>query len=133
MSITARTNTPTTTRTTGLPAAASTAASTTAATTASATASATPGSASMPRPAADPAAVIADARARIDALDDHILGLVQERMAVSAVVQQTRISTGGRRVNLSREMEILSRYREALGRPGTSLAMTILELSRGRV
>jgi chorismate mutase len=133
MSITARTSTPTTTRTTGLPAAASPTASTTAATTASATASATPGSASMPRPAADPAAVIADARARIDALDDHILGLVQERMAVSAVVQQTRISTGGRRVNLSREMEILSRYREALGRPGTSLAMTILELSRGRV
>jgi chorismate mutase len=129
MSITARTSTPTTTRTTGLPAAASPTASTTAAT----TASATPGSASMPRPAADPAAVIADARARIDALDDHILGLVQERMAVSAVVQQTRISTGGRRVNLSREMEILSRYREALGRPGTSLAMTILELSRGRV
>jgi chorismate mutase len=137
MSITTRTSTPTTTRTTGLPAAASTAASTTesttAATTVSTTASATPGSASMPRPAADPAAVIADARARIDALDDHILGLVQERMAVSAVVQQTRISTGGRRVNLSREMEILSRYREALGRPGTSLAMTILELSRGRV
>jgi chorismate mutase len=132
MSIT-RTSTPTTTRTTGLPAAASTAASTTAATTVSTTASATPASASMPRPAADPAAVIADARARIDALDDRILGLVQERMAVSAVVQQTRISTGGRRVNLSREMEILSRYREALGRPGTSLAMTILELSRGRV
>jgi chorismate mutase len=84
-------------------------------------------------PAADPAAVIADARSRIDALDDHILGLVQERMAVSAVIQQTRIASGGRRVNLSREMEVLSRYRDALGRPGTSLAMTILELCRGRV
>ncbi len=83
--------------------------------------------------AVDPATVIADARSRIDALDDHILGLVQERMAVSAVVQQTRISAGGRRVNLSREMEVLSRYRDALGRPGTSLAMTILELCRGRV
>ncbi|MET8573811.1 chorismate mutase [Streptomyces sp. NPDC005012] len=81
----------------------------------------------------DPADVIADARTRIDALDDRILGLVQERMAVSAVIQQTRISAGGRRVNLSREMEVLSRYRDALGRPGTSLAMTILELSRGRV
>jgi chorismate mutase len=84
-------------------------------------------------PAVDPAAVIADARSRIDALDDHILGLVQERMAVSAVIQQTRIASGGRRVNLSREMEVLSRYRDALGRPGTSLAMTILELCRGRV
>ena len=77
--------------------------------------------------------VIADARARIDALDDRIIGLVQERMAVSAVVQEARISSGGRRVNLSREMEILSHYRDALGRPGTSLAMTLLELCRGRI
>ncbi len=77
--------------------------------------------------------VIADARARIDALDDRIIGLVQERMAVSAVVQETRISSGGRRVNLSREMEILSHYRDALGKPGTSLAMTLLELCRGRI
>ncbi|MDX2543919.1 chorismate mutase [Streptomyces sp. WI04-05B] len=77
--------------------------------------------------------VIADARARIDALDDRIIGLVQERMAVSAVVQETRIASGGRRVNLSREMDVLSHYRDALGRPGTSLAMTLLELCRGRI
>ncbi|MFF4401199.1 chorismate mutase [Streptomyces sp. NPDC001480] len=76
---------------------------------------------------------IADARERIDALDDRIIGLIQERMAVSAVVQQTRIASGGRRVHLSREMEILGRYRDALGKPGTSLAMTLLELSRGRI
>ncbi|MFF8949746.1 chorismate mutase [Streptomyces sp. NPDC014940] len=76
---------------------------------------------------------IADARTRIDALDDRIIGLIQERMAVSTVVQETRISSGGRRVNLSREMEILGRYREALGKPGTALAMTMLELCRGRI
>ncbi|WP_166021499.1 chorismate mutase [Streptomyces chilikensis] len=124
--------TPTTTR----PAAPSTAAS--AIRSAGSSADPSPRSADEPAahlsaPESDPAAVIADARARIDALDDHILGLVQERMAVSAVVQQTRIATGGRRVNLSREMEILSRYRDALGRPGTTLAMTVLELCRGRV
>ncbi|GAA0926370.1 chorismate mutase [Streptomyces thermoalcalitolerans] len=79
------------------------------------------------------AAVIADARERIDALDDRIIGLIQERMAVSTVIQEARIASGGRRVNLSREMEILSRYREALGKPGTTLAMTLLELCRGRV
>ncbi|MFJ4711129.1 chorismate mutase [Streptomyces sp. NPDC088785] len=79
------------------------------------------------------AGLIAGARERIDALDDRIIGLVQERMAVSAVVQEARITSGGRRVNLSREMEILGRYREALGRPGTALAMTLLELSRGKV
>ncbi|MET8563582.1 chorismate mutase [Streptomyces flaveolus] len=80
-----------------------------------------------------PDAIIADARERIDALDDRIIGLVQERMAVSAVVQQTRVASGGRRVHLSREMEILARYRDALGKPGTTLAMTLLELSRGRI
>lgn len=79
------------------------------------------------------AELIGDARERIDALDDRIIGLVQERMAVSAVIQEARITSGGRRVNLSREMEILSQYRNALGKPGTSLAMTLLELCRGRV
>ncbi len=64
--------------------------------------------------------VINGARERIDTLDDRIIGLIQERVAVSAVVQEARISSGGRRVNLSREMEILGRYREALGKPGTS-------------
>ncbi|MFJ4969366.1 chorismate mutase [Streptomyces sp. NPDC088755] len=81
----------------------------------------------------DAATLIGDARERIDALDDRIIGLVQERMAVSAVIQEARITSGGRRVNLSRETAVLSRYRDALGRPGTALAMTLLELSRGRV
>nr|WP_277611404.1 chorismate mutase [Streptomyces scabichelini] len=77
--------------------------------------------------------VITGARERIDAIDDRIIGLVQERMAVSAVIQEERIASGGRRVNLSREMEVLGHYREALGKPGTSLAMTLLELCRGRI
>ncbi|MFF1485702.1 chorismate mutase [Streptomyces sp. NPDC058319] len=117
-----------------------TAATTTAATPTPATTAAT----TTPTPAAtatdatgarsaEAAGVITDARERIDALDDRILGLVQERMAVSAVVQKARIGSGGRRVHLSREMEILGRYRDALGRPGTSLAMTLLELCRGTV
>lgn len=82
---------------------------------------------------AEAADVISGARERIDALDDRLIGLIQERMAVSAVIQDARIASGGRRVNLSREMEILGRYREALGKPGTTLAMTLLELCRGRV
>ncbi|MEU2896227.1 chorismate mutase [Streptomyces sp. NPDC006967] len=79
------------------------------------------------------AELITGARERIDALDDRIIGLVQERMAVSAVIQKERIASGGRRVNLSREMEILATYRDALGKPGTTLAMTLLELCRGRI
>jgi chorismate mutase len=79
------------------------------------------------------AGVITGARERIDALDDRIIGLIQERMAVSAVIQEARIGSGGRRVNLSREMEILGHYREALGKPGTTIAMTLLELCRGKI
>ncbi|MFJ6741585.1 chorismate mutase [Streptomyces sp. NPDC091279] len=79
------------------------------------------------------AEVITGARERIDALDDRIIGLIQERTAVSAVIQDTRIASGGRRVNLSREMEVLGHYSDALGRPGTALAMTLLELCRGRI
>ncbi|MFF4868008.1 chorismate mutase [Streptomyces sp. NPDC000961] len=79
------------------------------------------------------AALIGDARERIDALDDRIIGLIQERMAVSAVIQEARISSGGRRVNLNREMEVLGHYRDALGKPGTAIAMTMLELCRGRI
>ncbi|MEU5287631.1 chorismate mutase [Streptomyces sp. CA-278952] len=79
------------------------------------------------------AVLIGGARERIDALDDRIIGLVQERMAVSAVIQQARIASGGRRVNLSRETAVLGHYRDALGKPGTALAMTLLELCRGRV
>ncbi|WP_454337939.1 chorismate mutase [Streptomyces glaucescens] len=77
--------------------------------------------------------VISGARERIDALDDRIIGLIQERMAVSAVIQEARITSGGRRVNLSREMEILDRFRRELGKPGTALAMTLLELCRGKI
>ncbi|MFG3539095.1 chorismate mutase [Streptomyces clavifer] len=79
------------------------------------------------------ASLIGGARSRIDALDDRIIGLVQERMAVSAVIQEARITSGGRRVNLSREMDVLGHYSDALGKPGTALAMTLLELCRGRV
>ncbi|MEU9099206.1 chorismate mutase [Streptomyces sp. NPDC048361] len=79
------------------------------------------------------AAVIAGARERIDALDDRIIGLIQERAAVSAVIQESRIASGGRRVNLNREMEVLAHFRDALGKPGTALAMTMLELCRGRI
>jgi chorismate mutase len=48
-------------------------------------------------------------------------------------VQTARIAAGGPRLSLTREMEILDRYRAALGRPGTEIAMLMLELCRGRV
>ena len=72
-------------------------------------------------------------RARIDAIDAELIELISRRVAVSAEIQASRISTGGRRLDLSRETEVIGRYTRALGRPGTSVAMALLELGRGRV
>lgn len=72
-------------------------------------------------------------RALIDDLDARILALISERIATAADIQSARIAEGGRRLDLKRETEIIARYREALGRPGVTVAMAVLELCRGRV
>jgi chorismate mutase len=76
---------------------------------------------------------ISTARDRIDELDGRIIALVQERIGISAEIQRARIESGGRRVHLSREMEVIGHYSGDLGKPGTALAMTLLELCRGRI
>jgi chorismate mutase len=43
-----------------------------------------------------------------------------------------RMTHGGRRREHSRELKIVSTYVDALGREGSQLALTLLELSRGR-
>jgi chorismate mutase len=77
-------------------------------------------------------ALIAAKRRRIDELDAALVALVRERMAVSGEIQAARLGGGGRRIHLAREMEVLRAYGAALGRPGTALGMTLLELCRGR-
>jgi chorismate mutase len=74
---------------------------------------------------------VAAGRGRIDALDAAIIELIRERTAVSARIQQARIAAGGRRVELARESAVIARYREALGKPGTALALDLLDLCRG--
>jgi chorismate mutase len=76
--------------------------------------------------------IIAEARQRIDALDARIIALVRQRVETSGEVQRARMGAGGRRLHLAREMEVLRAYGDALGRPGTELAMALLELGRGR-
>lgn len=71
-------------------------------------------------------------RERIDALDGQIAELVLRRVEVSKQIQAARIADGGRRVDLRRETEVIARYSETLGRPGTAIAMALLELGRGR-
>lgn len=80
----------------------------------------------------DAAELISGAREHIDVLDARILTLIGERRAVSEQIQAARIGSGGRRVNLARELEILERYRAELGGAGTRLGMVLLELCRGR-
>jgi chorismate mutase len=93
----------------------------------------TPATPAGPEAAAiPPETAIAEKRQRIDALDTRIIDLVRERMAVSADIQRERIGSGGRRVSLSREMQVLTHYSARLGKPGTRLAMTLLELCRGK-
>ncbi|WP_370354903.1 chorismate mutase [Catenulispora sp. EB89] len=72
-------------------------------------------------------------RAQIDDLDARILAMITERISTAADIQTARIAEGGRRLDLKRETEIIARYRQALGRPGVTVAMAVLELCRGRV
>ena len=79
----------------------------------------------------DPQAHIAGLRARIDEIDASIIRLWQERAAISQEVGSTRVASGGTRLVLSREREILDRFRGALGADGTQLALLILRAGRG--
>ena len=87
-----------------------------------------PGPVGQPTPAG-----VRTGRAQIDDLDTRILALITERIGTAADIQAARIAEGGRRLDLKRETEIIARYRQALGRPGVTVAMAVLELCRGRV
>lgn len=82
---------------------------------------------------AEAAGAISADRSVIDDLDQRIIALVRERIAVSAGIQRARIASGGRRISLARETEVIGTYTDRLGRPGTAMAMALLELGRGRV
>jgi monofunctional chorismate mutase len=64
---------------------------------------------------------IGELRQEIDACDAEIIDLVRRRLAVSHEIGELRRATGGTRLNLSREQQVLSRFREALGDDGAAL------------
>ena len=70
-------------------------------------------------------------RERIDALDAELVRLIAERAAVSAQVQSARRAAGGPRIVQARENEVVGRWHQALGRPGMTIALALLELGRG--
>jgi chorismate mutase len=79
----------------------------------------------------DAAARIAAIRERIDEIDRALIMLWQERADLSQTVGATRVAAGGTRLVLSREREILDRFRSALGADGTQLALLLLRAGRG--
>jgi chorismate mutase len=74
---------------------------------------------------------IRDLRERIDEIDSELITLWQERAALSQHVGTTRVAAGGTRLVLSREREIVDRFRLALGADGIQLALLILRAGRG--
>jgi chorismate mutase len=90
----------------------------------------TPTAPAAPEPAVDR---IGELRGAIDACDAEIIALVQRRLAISQEIGSLRAASGGTRLSLSRERQILSRFRAALGQDGASLAMMLLRQGRGRL
>jgi len=70
-------------------------------------------------------------RLRIDEIDDAIIRLWQERAAVSRRIGSIRLASGGTRVVLSREQEVIQRFRSGLGDDGTTIALMLLRAGRG--
>ncbi|HEY0506728.1 MAG TPA: chorismate mutase [Blastococcus sp.] len=76
---------------------------------------------------------IGELRAEIDACDAEIIELVQRRLAISREIGTLRAASGGTRLNLSREQQVLARFRGALGPDGAALGMMLLRQGRGRL
>ncbi|HEV7898958.1 MAG TPA: chorismate mutase [Planosporangium sp.] len=81
--------------------------------------------------AATTEAHISSLRTRIDEIDQAIISLWQERAALSQEVGKTRVASGGTRLVLARERQILDRFRSVLGEDGVQLALLILRAGRG--
>ncbi|MGY1610049.1 MULTISPECIES: chorismate mutase [unclassified Geodermatophilus] len=88
---------------------------------------------SATRTPADADGRIAELRGEIDACDAELIRLVQHRLAVSQEIGELRRATGGTRLSLSREKQVLSRFQDALGPDGAALGMLLLRQGRGRL
>jgi chorismate mutase len=80
----------------------------------------------------DVADLFAQLRGQIDEVDAELIGIVQRRIALSKQIQAVRMAHGGRRREHSRELKIVNDYVEGLGRGGSQIALSLLELCRGR-
>jgi chorismate mutase len=82
--------------------------------------------------AEEPATVsISDMRQRIDEIDSKIIRLWHERAWLSHQIGVVRVAAGGTRLALSRDQQILDRFRDAIGVDGVQLAVLMLKAGRG--
>ena len=81
-------------------------------------------------PTSDP---IGELRSAIDACDTEIIELVQRRLAISREIGALRTASGGTRLSLAREQQVLAKFRDALGPDGAALGMMLLRQGRGRL
>ena len=81
----------------------------------------------------DPADRIGQLRTEIDACDAEIIELVQRRLAISREIGTLRAASGGTRLSLAREQQVLARFGDALGADGAALGMMLLRQGRGRL
>ena len=84
-------------------------------------------------PAADPATRIGELRSEIDACDAQLIEVIQRRLSVSQQIGALRAASGGTRLSLARERQVLDRFRAALGPEGAALGMLLLRQGRGRL
>jgi chorismate mutase len=83
--------------------------------------------------AVDPSTRIGELRSEIDACDAQLIELLQRRLEASKEIGVLRAASGGTRLSLSREQQVLARFRAALGPDGASLGMLLLRQGRGRL
>ena len=81
----------------------------------------------------DPAERIGELRGAIDACDAEIIELVRRRLRISQEIGALRRASGGTRLSLTREQQVLDRFTTALGPDGAALGMMLLRQGRGRL
>ncbi|MBY8870751.1 chorismate mutase [Micromonospora sp. PLK6-60] len=70
-------------------------------------------------------------RQRIDEIDQAMMSLWRERARLSGRIGAARLAAGGTRLVLSREQQVLRRFREGIGSEGVQLALLLLRAGRG--
>jgi chorismate mutase len=70
-------------------------------------------------------------RNELDELDEAVRLILKRRVELSRRIQSIRIESGGARVDLQREKQVIDGYRRTFEQDGAELALAILHISRG--